>query len=211
MRRKSKPNYELLLSIFAILISLSTLLWETRFADITVNFSTIALSIYGGDHFVVPITFSNIGGQSTTIYDVLLRESYTRHTSTYVAWFSIKSNKMEAFLHEDGSKSATTPYIQAEFAPFTLSPGSQTTKFLVFNHFSSTPLLAAPARSIRYSVVVDLSSGVAEVSHCVTWPDTLLTTLATGGGVVDVVNQDIVWRASETPEGRPTVVNNCAN
>lgn len=209
-RGKRGTDRSTVIAIISAIISLGTLLWTVRFADLTVTFSTVAASIRGGDHLVVPITFSNDGSQATTITDVLLQEKWMGRTSTYTTWFSIKPDSIEAFLHDPTSSGATTPFIQSDFAPFTLPGETSVTRVLVFNHFSHSPALFAQGRAVAYRVIAHATSGDATNEHCVIWPETLAATFATGGGAMEQVDSNIAWRLSYTATGAwPTTVPTC--
>ncbi len=193
----------------ALVLSVISLCLQYRPPSLSLSFNTVAASVNGGDHYVIPVTFANSGGEPTTIRDVMLVESYAGATSTYVTWFSIKKDNQEAFLREGRMKGATTPYLESDVFPFTLFPGSQVTKLFVFNHFSKTPALLYSGRSIRYRILANATSGIASATHCITWSNALERTLATGGGEIEVANGLITWRDLETPNGKRAVVDGC--
>ncbi len=210
LHRESVWTLSTLFAVVSLLISFLTLWWTARPAQLSVSFATVAASTRGGDHIIVPVTFSNDGAQATTITDVMLKETAGSHVATYTAWFSIRADSIEAFLHDPTSKGATTPFIKADFAPFMLPGGASTTKVLVFNHFSASPSLFAPDSTVAYRVVAHATSGDASDEHCVAWPHTLAATFATGGGAMEQVDSNIEWRLSHTPTNAwPTAVPKC--
>ncbi len=188
--RRSRLSFTDVVAGAAFALSAGTLYWTSlRPANVIPAFASVTVTEHGGDHISIPITISNDGARSASIFSAKLLESLHNDATLYDLGLETTPEKAA-----DAEFGILAKHDVSPFVPFTLPPNGEVQKVLIFTPVTDGRLRAKSSQTVTYTIVFRTTVGDVRLKENVRWPSATDAILARGSGVSSVIANIADWQ-----------------